>query len=109
MYGAYYAYTEWPGGIYATPSMAGSRCAAPIVGAWFSMRYIGLNGYQENSKKITDGISYLKKEINATKELEVVGDPQTCAICFTFKKHIPYNIYAIENAMKDKGWHLSST
>ena len=30
---------DWSGGIYATPTMSGSRSGAPIAGAWFSMVY----------------------------------------------------------------------
>lgn len=45
MHQAYFSYSEWPGGLYATATPAGSRCAAPIAGAWYAMRSIGKNGY----------------------------------------------------------------
>ena len=28
---------EWNGGVYATPSLPGSRCSASFVGAWVSL------------------------------------------------------------------------
>lgn len=31
---AYFSYSEWPGGLYATAQPAGSRSSAPIAGAW---------------------------------------------------------------------------
>jgi glutamate/tyrosine decarboxylase-like PLP-dependent enzyme len=36
--------TEWSGGLYISPSMAGSRSGALIAGAWASLMALGLNG-----------------------------------------------------------------
>ncbi len=38
------AVTEWSGGLYISPSMAGSRAGALIAGAWAAMMSIGENG-----------------------------------------------------------------
>ncbi|KAG5457392.1 MAG: pyridoxal phosphate-dependent transferase, partial [Olpidium bornovanus] len=75
----YFVTTEWIGGIYASPSIAGSRCARPvrrallaslvsqkqrltalpiarpgglIAGCWAAMMEMGLSGYVESTKKI---------------------------------------------------------
>ncbi len=43
----------WPGrsgGIYATPSMAGSRPGGLIAGAWAAMIYLGREGYVAAAK-----------------------------------------------------------
>ena len=42
---AFFAMHTWPGGIMATSTLAGSRTAAPIVGAWVIHNNIGLEGY----------------------------------------------------------------
>jgi glutamate/tyrosine decarboxylase-like PLP-dependent enzyme len=36
--------TEWTGGLYVSPTMAGSRPGGLIAGAWASMMSVGLNG-----------------------------------------------------------------
>jgi glutamate/tyrosine decarboxylase-like PLP-dependent enzyme len=36
--------TEWTGGLYVSPTMAGSRPGGLIAGAWASMMSLGLNG-----------------------------------------------------------------
>ena len=37
----YYIMTDWAGGVYASPSMAGSRAGSVLAGAWAAINYIG--------------------------------------------------------------------
>ena len=37
----YYVITDWPGGVYASPSLAGSRPGALLAGSWAVMNHIG--------------------------------------------------------------------
>ena len=37
----YYVMTDWSGGVYASPSMAGSRPGAVLAGAWAVLNYVG--------------------------------------------------------------------
>lgn len=37
--------TEWTGGLYVSPTIAGSRPGALIAGAWAAMMSLGLEGY----------------------------------------------------------------
>jgi len=41
----YYVNTEWNGGIYASPSIAGSRPGALIATTWASLMSMGRDGY----------------------------------------------------------------
>lgn len=40
------AVTEWSGGLYVSPTIAGSRPGGLIAGAWAAMMSLGLNGNQ---------------------------------------------------------------
>ncbi|KAJ1555603.1 hypothetical protein HK096_002010, partial [Nowakowskiella sp. JEL0078] len=53
----YYLSTDWPGGIYATPTLAGTRSGALIATCWTSMLHFGEEGYIESTRNIID-ISY---------------------------------------------------
>lgn len=44
MYSYGMAVTDWSGGLYISPSMAGSRSGALIAGAWASMMALGEEG-----------------------------------------------------------------
>ena len=37
----YYVITDWAGGVYASPSMAGSRPGSILAGAWAVMNHVG--------------------------------------------------------------------
>jgi hypothetical protein len=37
----YYVHANWSGGVYASPSIAGSRPGSLIAGAWATMHYMG--------------------------------------------------------------------
>mmetsp|Transcript_110717 Transcript_110717/g.155417 ORF Transcript_110717/g.155417 Transcript_110717/m.155417 type:complete len:212 (+) Transcript_110717:524-1159(+) len=56
LHGAHFTKSDWSGGLYATPTPAGSRCAAPSVGAWFCMQYFGREKYKEFSKIISGAV-----------------------------------------------------
>lgn len=38
----YYAFPDWTGGVYASPSMAGSRPGSIIAGAWAVLNHYGI-------------------------------------------------------------------
>ena len=70
----YFNYPKWTGGIYATPTFAGSRPSALIACAWSSMITIGYNGYKERSQSIVTASQLLVKEIQQSiPELYVLG------------------------------------
>ncbi len=37
--------TYWPGGLYGTTGIAGSRSGMHVASAWISMMKMGVNGY----------------------------------------------------------------
>jgi len=41
----FFAYTDWPGGVYASATLAGTRPAGPIAAAWAVLHYLGEEGY----------------------------------------------------------------
>ena len=56
--------TGWPGGIYASPSMAGTRPGGAIAAAWAALRSMGEDGYlaiateiMDAAHRLTDGIA----------------------------------------------------
>jgi sphinganine-1-phosphate aldolase len=42
----FFVTTYWPGGLYGTPGIAGSRSGVFIASAWISMMKLGTKGYQ---------------------------------------------------------------
>ncbi|KAJ3103131.1 hypothetical protein HK100_004257, partial [Physocladia obscura] len=48
----YFITTEWPGGVYCSPTIAGSRPGALVAGCWAAMMHFGEAGYVETTREI---------------------------------------------------------
>lgn len=48
----YFVAPDWQGGIYASPSIAGSRPGGIIAACWATMMHMGESGYVEATKKV---------------------------------------------------------
>lgn len=53
---------DWQGGIYASPSIAGSRPGGIIAACWAALMHFGENGYVEATKQIIKTARFLKSE-----------------------------------------------
>ncbi|KAJ1918307.1 Dihydrosphingosine phosphate lyase [Mycoemilia scoparia] len=101
----YYTITDWPGGIYASPSIAGSRPGSLIAGCWAALMKMGKDGYLKSCRDIVGCRIKIQEVIEKMPELYVIGDP--CTSVVSFGAHEPHNIFSIMDAMKSRGWHLS--
>lgn len=100
----YFTATEWPGGLYASPTLPGSRPGALSVGAWAAMVRIGRTGYQEMARRIMETALHLRKGIEVIPDLRLMGEP-LFLIAFTADRH---NIYQIWEQMAQRGWRLNA-
>ena len=97
--------TEWPGGIYASSTMLGSRSGGPIAAAWASLQHLGKSGYIEAARTIMQGVQQLKEGIEAIPELEFLGAPVMNIISYRTKGNSP-DIYVIAEQLENKGWMI---
>jgi sphinganine-1-phosphate aldolase len=58
----FFSCTDWPGGIYVSPTIAGSRPGVSMAMTWSTMLYIGRNGYVDTTRKIINVARYIAKE-----------------------------------------------
>ncbi|KIR51764.1 sphinganine-1-phosphate aldolase [Cryptococcus gattii Ru294] len=103
----YYVITDWAGGVYASPSMAGSRPGSVLAGAWAVLNYIGADGYTSSCRQIISAARYLTSSLRTVfpDDFYVLGDPMGPVVAFNSKT---VNIYAVGDVMSKKGWHLSA-
>lgn len=115
----YYTQTNWNGGLYGSPTLAGSRPGSLVAVAAFTMLYMGKNGYNKFGIEISDSVLELKKFIekqivikleNGTiieSPLKILGDPKICVIAFTFKDSNESCYFLGDLLAKKFGYHLS--
>lgn len=53
--------TDWPGGVYGSPTVNGSRAGGVIAACWATMMSFGHNGYLEATKRILDTARYVEQ------------------------------------------------
>ncbi|OWY26086.1 aminotransferase class V-fold PLP-dependent enzyme [Sphingobacteriales bacterium UPWRP_1] len=101
----YYTTSEWPGGLYFSPTFAGSRPGALSAACWAAMVSIGREGYLQNTKKILETAAAIKAAINAIPELEVLGNP---LFVVAFRSRVPgLDIYRVMDEMGKRQWNLN--
>uniref|UniRef100_A0AC35UF34 Sphingosine-1-phosphate lyase n=1 Tax=Rhabditophanes sp. KR3021 TaxID=114890 RepID=A0AC35UF34_9BILA len=102
----YFSVTEWPGGIYATPTIAGSRCGSAIALTWATLLYFGRDEYIERTKKIVGAARKIVAKVrSADLGLEIMGD---CDVSVVALKSNEFNIYAVADALGKKGWNINA-
>ncbi|MGD9101161.1 MAG: aminotransferase class V-fold PLP-dependent enzyme [Anaerolineae bacterium] len=97
------AYTDWPGGIYASPTMTGTRPGGAIAAAWAIMHYLGQEGYLDLARTVMDTVVKLKDGINGTDGLKVMGDPVMSILAIGSDE---LDIYQVADELTLRGWHL---
>ncbi|KAI7870150.1 sphingosine-1-phosphate lyase [Spinellus fusiger] len=102
----YFLCADWTGGIYASPSMTGSRPGALIAGCWAALMNIGEDGYLDSCKKIVGARKTIEEGIRSTPELHVLGEPIGPVIAFG--ANAPLNVYDVGDKMSARGWNISS-
>ncbi len=99
----FFAITDWPGGLYFTPTFAGSRSGAVIAACWAAMAAMGEAGYTEAARRILETTAWLKAEMRQIPEIEIVGD-SVFVIAF---RSDAFSIYQVSDQMAHRGWNLN--
>lgn len=99
----FFTSTNWPGGMYFSPTFAGSRAGGLSAACWAALVSIGEKGYLEAAKKILKAADYVKAEIQKIPELKLLGDP-LYVIAFASDT---IDIYKVMEQMTHKGYSLN--
>ncbi|KAK4295499.1 hypothetical protein Pmani_031937 [Petrolisthes manimaculis] len=102
----YFVTPDWPGGIYATPSVPGSRSGALVANCWAALLYQGFDGYTAKTKKIITTARRIKEQLRSLPRIEVMGDPLTSIVAF---KGNGVDILKVGDILNEHGWHLTFT
>ncbi|XP_004077561.1 sphingosine-1-phosphate lyase 1 isoform X2 [Oryzias latipes] len=101
----YFVAPDWQGGIYASPSIAGSRPGGIIAACWATMMHMGENGYVDATRKIISTARRIRTGIRKIKGVFVFGDPEVSVVAIG-SDH--FDIFRLSNALTAKGWNLNT-
>lgn len=98
-----FAEIEWPGGIYASPTLAGTRPGGSIAAAWAVMQHLGEEGYCRIARQVMEATEILRQGIEDIEGVQVLGDPVMSLMALG---STTLNIYEIGDELGLRGWHL---
>jgi glutamate/tyrosine decarboxylase-like PLP-dependent enzyme len=99
----YFVTADWPGGLYFSPTLAGSRPGALVATTWAAMVSMGERGYLDATRRILETAKTIRAGIEKIPGLNVLGDP-LWVIAFGSDS---LDIYRILDAMSSRGWSLN--
>lgn len=105
----YFAAPDWPGGIYASPSVAGSRPGGLIAGCWATMMLVGRSGYVAVARGIMSTAKAVEQGIrdDFKGQLRVMGRPDVSVVAFDSARD-DIDVYKVAEGMGSRGWNLNS-
>ncbi len=98
----FFAVSDWPGGLYGSPTLAGSRPGGAIAAAWAVLNFLGVEGYTGLARMIMGTTVALIEGINDIPQLKVLGRPDMSVFAFSSDS---LDIYAVADALDEAGWH----
>jgi len=99
----YYLTTDWPGGLYFSPTLAGSRPGALSAACWAAMVTLGEQGYLRATKAILETAAKIKQGIREIPELQIIGNP---LFVIAFRSEA-FDIFKVMEFMTKKNWGLN--
>ena len=98
----FFATSDWPGGLYGSPTLAGSRPGGAIAAAWAVLNYLGVEGYTRLTRTVMDTTDALIDGIIRMPDLNVLGKPDMSVFAFTSEA---LDIHAVADVLDEAGWH----
>ncbi|KAL7058045.1 hypothetical protein AAHC03_016642 [Spirometra sp. Aus1] len=92
----FFSCPDWTGGVYASPTFAGSRSGALIAACWSAMLFHGQEGYVSSTRRIISTTRQIADGIRQIRGLKVLGEPMVSVVAFTSED---FDIYQLGDLM----------
>ena len=106
-----YAIPDWSGGMYATPTMAGSQSSVAAFCAFLALLHIGKNGYRAQAERIHRAAVQLGNRLSALGGLEVLGGVEANVVAFRVAPRLGYETgatYGLTHLLQSNGFTCSN-
>lgn len=99
----YFSYPKFLGGLYASPTLSGSKTAAFIISSYIIFLNKGFGSFESQATKISKLVEKIVTSLKSIGQIEIVGSPQINSLAFTSSK---ISITKLYEALKEKKWDL---
>jgi glutamate/tyrosine decarboxylase-like PLP-dependent enzyme len=116
----FFVATDFPGGIYASPTLLGTRPGGPIAAAWAALHALGDAGYLALARDAIDAADRLRAGIARIAGLAVLGHGDattgttggttagttagTTIVAYGAAASAGINVYAVADRLEARGW-----
>jgi glutamate/tyrosine decarboxylase-like PLP-dependent enzyme len=97
---------DWPGGVFASPAMLGTRAGGAYAAAWAAMQRLGVAGYRDLARRTHEAFTRLCDGVAAMPGLRVLGDPSGPLLAYG-SGDPQLAIYAVGDRMDARGWSVN--
>jgi glutamate/tyrosine decarboxylase-like PLP-dependent enzyme len=105
----YFTAPDWPGGLYVSPGLSGSRSGGLIAATWAAMLNLGERGYLHAAARIFATAARIRASVESTPGLQVIGDPTFLVAFRTDPRELPEQaIYHVNDALIARGWRMNA-
>jgi len=101
----HFVHADWPGGLFGSPSVLGTRPGGAIAAAWAVMKYLGAEGYRDLTKRAMDATTRIARGIRETPGLEILGKPVMSCLAIGAKDD-KVDLYVVGDLLQAKGWRM---
>jgi len=101
-----FVYQDWPGGVFASPALLGTRPGGAYAAAWAALQYFGRSGYRDLARRTSEAFARLRDGIEAIPELQVLGDPPGPLLSFGARDK-GFSVYAVGDQLEARGWQVN--
>jgi len=95
--------TDFPGGIYVSPSMPGTRPGGPIAAAWAGLQALGEEGLILLAQRAWEATRTLRDGVASIDGLRLVSNDPTTIVCWA-SSDPAIDTFAVADQMEDRGW-----
>lgn len=101
-----FVYQDWPGGVFASPALLGTRPGGAYAAAWATLQYFGQSGYRELAARTCEAVDRLSAGIEAIAGLKLLVAPQGPLLAYG-SADPAVNIFTVGDQMDALGWSIN--
>ncbi|MGA7690126.1 MAG: aminotransferase class V-fold PLP-dependent enzyme [Jiangellales bacterium] len=105
----YFTAPGWPGGLYLSPGISGSRSGGLIAATWASLVSTGQQGYLDAADAIFSTAAAIRASVESIPELSLMGDPTFLVAFQANPEHLDQMaIFHVNDALIERGWRMNA-
>lgn len=104
----FFVAADFPGGIYASPTLIGTRPGGPIAAAWAALNGLGEDGYLRLARAAVGAADRIRAGIVTIPGLQLIGAGDGTIVAWGAAKGGP-DPYRIADGLEARGWSVDRT